>query len=355
MSTDCKIEKTLFGNGPNGENVHCYTLARKKGLIAKVIDFGGILTELHVPDANGNYTDVVLGFDNVGSYLEENIYAGAIVGRTAGRITNGRFKINNKTYLLPQNEGTTHLHGGKEGFDKKLWDAEIVKMEGHEALKLSYYSLDGEEGYPGNVHITVTYSLTSDNGIRIDFEARTDRTTPLCPTSHAYFNLGGEGSGDILGHILQINSDEIIEVNQKFLPTGRIKKTVVGQNDYRNPVPVSQMVLRGKGHVHGGMYLLKGNKGILTKVASLSEPKSGRTMYVYTTAPYLQLYTGSFLNTVSKGKSGETYGKFAGMCMECQGFSDALNHNGFESILVHPNKPFWQTVEYRFNNHDLNI
>ncbi len=348
MPKNCQIKKSIFGTAPNGEKVFLYTLTGNNGLIAKIISLGGILKELHVPDNNGNYANVVLGFDNIAAYLEENIYAGAIVGRIAGRLTKGKLKIGEKTYRLPQNEGETHLHGGVKGLDKRLWEALIVQTIDGEALKLSYHSPDGEEGYPGNLDITVTYSLTPENGIRIDFEARTDKPTALCPTNHTYFNLAGEGIGNICNHIVRIASDLIVEVGQDFLPTGNFKDVTFGINDFREPAPIAQVLQRDSQQAHGDFYILKDSNGILRKVASVDEPKNGRLMEVFTNTLGLQFYTGSFLGTKAKGKSGAAYGKYAGVCLECQRFPNAQNHAGLKSIILVPEERFYQSTEYRF-------
>ncbi len=345
----CTVEKSIFGKTPQGETVHSFLLRHKNGLTAKVLDFGGILNKLCVPDKDGNAVDVVLGFEDVGAYLDEDIYAGALVGRIAGRLSNGRFAIHGKTYQLPQNEGSTHLHGGVKGFDKRLWKAKIHRKEKHEVLELALHSPDGDEGYPGNLDVVVTYSLSDKNGIRIDLAAKTDRPTPFCPTSHAYFNLAGEGTGDICDHILQIDANTITAMGAGFLPTGNMVKTTPGVNDFIQAAPVRKIV-KSPDQVHGAMYRLNTSPDQHEKKAMLQDPESGRTMHVYTNAPGIQLYTGSGLNTKTRGKSGVSYGPFAGMCLECQGFSDAPHHLQFEPIWLYPDKPFFQYVEYRFEN-----
>ncbi|WP_223551882.1 aldose epimerase family protein [Aestuariivivens sp. NBU2969] len=349
MNLECKIKKSKFGQSPAGDLIYCYELKHANGLIAKVINFGGILTELYVPDKFGKYANVVLGFQDVHSYLKENIYAGAIIGRVAGRLTKGKFNDGKKTYQLTQNEGETHLHGGIKGFDKSLWGSKIVTKNKSEVLELTYHSPNGEEGYPGNVSMKVTYSLTKENGIRIEYEATTDELTPLCPTNHSYFNLAGEGKGTILNHLLTIDSELIAEVDQNYLPTGNLKKTVADITDYKKAAPIERMAKIAT-YAHGEMYLLDNFTKDLKKVASLQEPKSGRTMNVFTDAIGMQLYTGLFLNTTSKGRSGAAYKPFSGVCFECQGFSDAPNHKTFASIFLHPDECFKQVTEYRFEN-----
>ncbi|MDN5210862.1 aldose epimerase family protein [Fulvivirgaceae bacterium BMA12] len=347
MSLMCTVEKSIFGKTPQGEVVRSFLLRHKNGLAAKVLDFGGILNALYIKDPDGNAVDVVLGFEDVRAYLKEDIYAGALVGRIAGRLSNGRFTMQGKTYQLPQNEGSTHLHGGVRGFDKRLWEAKIRRKGKHEALELTLHSPNGEEGYPGNLDVTVTYSLSDENGIRIDMEAKTDHPTPFCPTSHAYFNLAGEGVGDICDHILQIDADTITEMGASFLPTGNMVKTTPGINDFTQAAPVRKIV-KSSDQVHGAMYKLNASSDGHQRKAMLQDQASGRTMHVYTNAPGIQLYTGSGLNTRTRGKSGVSYGPFAGICLECQGFSDAPHHPQFEPIWLYPNEPFFQYVEYRF-------
>ena len=349
MNLKCTIEKSYFGLTPTGNPVYEYTLKHKNGLLAKVINFGGILTELNVADRYGNHSNVVLGFQDVKSYLKENIYAGAIVGRIAGRLAKGKYRFKDKEYQLTQNEGETHLHGGAKGLDKRIWNAKIVMIDDCEVLELKYFSREGEEGYPGNLNIKVTYSLTDKKGIRIDYEAESDKLCPVCLTNHTYFNLLGEGVRNISNHRIQINSDAVIEVGENYLPTGKIKKVDAHYNDFRKPDFLTKMTKSTLDkNSHGALYILKNNGKDVIRVASVLEPESGRIMKVFTNTPYMQLYTGLFLNTKSLGRSGNTYGKFSGFCMECQGFSDAPNHEIFNPIWLLPGENFRQSTEYRF-------
>lgn len=348
MDKKCKIIKSEYGFTPKNEKVYCFTLSVRKGLTAKIINLGGILTELHVPDSFGNYEDVVLGFNNLETYLDENIYAGAIVGRIAGRLTNGKFNLNGKSYQLTRNEQFTHLHGGNKGLDKKLWEPEIIKIDGNEALMLRYQSPEWEEGYPGNLDISVVYSLTPENGLCIKIEAVTDHVTPFCPTNHSYFNLAGKASKIVVDHLIQIDSELIAEVNEDFLPTGKIKPVEPLLNDFRQAVRLGDRVKKLY-KSHGDLYLLKPSGNRQVKIANLLEPYSGRNMEIYTTASCLQFYTGTGLQTNGVGKTGHQYGKFAGVCFECQEFADAPNHKNFKSNFIYPNKVFGQTTEYRFS------
>ncbi len=345
MNSKTSIVETSFGRTPSGEQVSLFIISRRDGLKACITNFGGIVTELHTKDQYGNYEDVVLGFDNIETYLEENIYAGAIVGRIAGRLTNGQLRIRNKTYQLPQNEGQNHLHGGIEGLDKKVWEAEIIESNEGQSLKLVLLSPDGEEGYPGNLHVEVEYSLTSKNGLRIYFKATTDQPTPVCLTNHSYFNLAGAGNGNVLDHQIAIDSQAIVEVDQNMIPTGKMLNVASTSNDLRKPVCLGDIV--EDIHLsHGANYITEGD-GECHKVAELVHPNSGRRMEVWSTTSSIQLYTGRYLNT-KKGKAGKNYKKFSGLCLECQGFSDAPNHDTFKSIILNPEEEFTQSVEYRF-------
>lgn len=348
MVSKCKINKAEFGFAPGNGKTYCFTLSRDGGLLAKVINFGAIITELHVPDSKGDYADVVLGFNNIETYLTENIYAGAIVGRIAGRLSKGRFSHDGKTYQLTQNEKTNHLHGGTIGLDKRIWEPEILNIGEDEALKLTYHSPHGEEGYPGNLSISVIYSLTPDNGLRIDIEAITDKATPFCPTNHTYFNLSGEASGTTENHLLQIDSDLVVEISENFLPSGKINKVTPLENDFRKLAYLADR-LEKLHQSHGDLYLLKKTGDSPVKVAEVRDTHSGRRMEVYTNSTCLQLYTGVGLDTNTPGKSGKKYNKFFGICLECQEIADAPNHRNFKPNFINPEDKFHQITEYRFS------
>jgi len=345
MSVDTIIEQSDFGSTLYGDKAQLFTLQRKGGLIACITNFGGIITQLQVPDKQNNYFDVVLGFNSIDEYIRENIYAGAIVGRISGRVTGSGYTVDEKAHSLTNNYADYHVHGGTRGFDKQLWKAEIIKSENDDnVLQLSYFSADGEEGYPGNVNVTVVYSLTKEGGLRIDFKATTDKATPISLTNHSYFNLSGEATTE--GHIIQIDADRVIEVNEMLLPTGNIQAVEKTSNDFRDAALLRErlplLFLQ-----HGDNYLLQ-NNGSFNKVARISSGDGKRNIQVFTTAPNLQFYTGAELNTTALGKKGLQYKKYAGICFECQGFSDAMNHKGFKSILLEPGDIFEQSTEYRF-------
>lgn len=341
-----KIEVSHFDRSVKNREALLFTLRNSSGLEASVTNFGGIIQSIKVPDRNGVPSDVVLGFNSIEDYLKENIYAGATVGRIAGRLSNGMFSIGNKGYRVIQNEGTNHLHGGVSAMDKQIWNHEVIHRNGVEMLKLSYFSPHKEEGYPGNVGISTFYSLTEQNGIKIEFEAMTDQPTPLCLTNHSYFNLAGEGNEDITNHELWIAASGYHETDDHLSFLGR-RKSVDGANDFRTSQLLSARVQALK-QSHGDMYLNE-NKGQFNKVAEVTEGSSGRVMEVFTTQTCTQFYTGKYLNTRAAGKSGRPYTAFSGLCLECQGFPDSPNHEGFASIILHPNEIYQETTEYRFS------
>lgn len=344
MSFRTQIEISEFGNSPSGVPAQLFTLKREGGIMTKITNFGGIVTELHVPDKEGQYMDVVLGFKDIYTYVKENIYAGAIVGRIAGRVTKGLCPVDGTIHQLSINSDDYHVHGGIIGLDKRLWRAEIIEYNDDNALKLQYLSHDGEEGYPGNVDITVFYSLTREGGLRIDFTAVTDKATPLCLTNHSYFNLSGEK--EVANHIIQIESSQFVEVDNRLISEGKKKKVIKEINSFKKQTRLGdRLMLLHK--YHGDNYILN-NHGKIRRVALAYCGK--RSMEVFTNASNLQFYTGVGLNTRSDGKNGTPYNKFAGLCFECQRFSDALNHPDFNSIIVNPGDIYSQTVEYRFSN-----
>jgi aldose 1-epimerase len=331
------ISSRIFGVLPTGQTVEAWTLTGRGGLVVEAITYGGIVTRLLAPDRNGSAGDVVLGFNDLDSYLAGHPYFGAITGRVAGRICDAAFTLEGNTYRLARNDPPNHLHGGVEGFDKRLWSAAPVGREdGAPSLRLSYHSPDGEEGYPGNVRVTVTYTVTNDNAFLIESEAVSDRTTPLSLTHHSYFNLAGESSGSIADHRLEIFASEFVPVDENLTATGRQESTSRHGNDFQTPRRIGDLIgqlFQG----HGDLYALpKRNGSDMRLVARLEDPASGRVMTVSTTESYLQLYTGSHLNCSRKGKSGAVYAPHAGICLECEGYPDAANAAHRNDILLHP-------------------
>jgi aldose 1-epimerase len=347
------IEKTGFGKTKDGTAVDQYVLTNAKGMKAKVITYGAILTELHVPDPQGKFEDVVLGFDNLDSYLAGHPHFGATTGRVANRIAKGKFTLDGKDYTLAINNGPNALHGGLKGFDKVVWKAEPKESAEGVAVKFSYTSRDGEEGYPGNLATTVTYTLTDQNELRIDYLATTDKATPVNLTNHSYFNLAGPKSGDILGHELMVAADKYTPADETLIPTGEIKSVEGTPLDFRSPAMIGSRIapLKAKGQPGGydHNYVLNSGGKSLALAARAYEPKTGRVMEMLTTEPGVQLYTGNFLDGKLKGKGGVVYQKHAGFCLEAQHFPDSVNQPGFPSVILRPGNTYTQTTVYKFS------
>lgn len=339
------IEKNKFGTLPNGTAVDLYTLTNRNGLVAKITNYGTIITELHVPDRRGRLGDVVLGFDNLGQYLQKHPYFGASVGRVANRIAKGRFTLDGKTYQLAINNGPNHLHGGLVGFDKKVWKAE---PQADAAVKFSYTSPDGEEAYPGTLQVTVFMSLTDENELRIDYTATADQATPVNLTNHSYFNLLGQGP--ILEHELLLAADYYTPVDAGLIPTGEIKTVKGTPLDFTTPRPIGSRIKQvgneETGYDHN--FVLNGGGKALTLAARVSEPLSGRVLEVHTTQPGVQLYTANYLDGTLKGKNGISYGRQTAFCLETQHYPDSVNHPNFPSTILRPGQTYRQTTVHKF-------
>lgn len=354
------ITSRTFGVLPTGQTVEAWTLTGRGGLELEAITYGGIVTRLLAPDRNGIASDVVLGFNELDSYLNGHPYFGAITGRVAGRIAGAAFTLDGNTYRLARNDPPNHLHGGIVGFDKRLWKAMPVDREdGAPSLQLSYDSPDGEEGYPGNVRVTVTYTVTDQNVFLIETEAVSDRTTPLSMTHHSYFNLAGEPSGSIADHRLEIFASEFVPVDEHLTATGRLQSTTLHGNIFQSPCRVGDAIsLLCQGH--GDLYALPRQNGPMQNgkeprlAGRLEDPASGRVMTVSTTQNYLQLYTGSHLSCSTKGKSGAVYAPHAGICLECEGYPDAANAERRAGILLHPGQTQRHATAYAFSVHSAN-
>jgi aldose 1-epimerase len=345
------LEKTAFGQTAEGTAVDLYTLTNALGMKAKIMTYGAILTELHVPDHDGKLEDVVLGFDGVKSYLAGHPYFGATTGRVANRIAKGKFTLDGKEYTLFVNNGPNALHGGKKGFDKVVWKAEPVQSADGVGVKFSYVSPDGEEGYPGNLSTTVTYTLTNQNELKIDYHATTDEATPVNLTNHTYFNLAGAKSGDILGHEMMLAADKYTPVDETLIPTGEVKPVQGTPLDFTKPTPIgarlNQLKTDPVGYDHN--FVLRGEGKTLALAARVREPKTNRVMEMYTTAPGVQFYTGNFLDGTLKGKGGVVYKKHHGFCLEAQHFPDSVHHENFPSTILRPGKTYAQTTVYKFS------
>jgi aldose 1-epimerase len=348
--TRTPIQKAAFGKTKEGTAVDIYTLTNRHGMVAKITTYGATLTELLVPGKTG-VTNVVLGYDRLEPYLAGTPYFGATVGRVGNRIAKGRFTLSGKTYTLATNNGPNHLHGGNKGFDKVVWKAEPAQSPAGPSLKLTYRSPDGEEGYPGTLDVTVVYTLTDAGEVRIDYTATTDKATPVNLTNHSYFNLAGDGSGDILGHELMVNADQFTPVDATLIPTGELKGVKGTVFDFTAPTVIGARIAKVPieppvGYDHN--FVLRGGGGTLTLAARVVEPKSGRTMEVLTTEPGLQFYSGNFLDGSLKNRTGVPYQKHAAFCLETQHYPDSINHPDFPSTVLEPGTTYRTTTVYRF-------
>jgi aldose 1-epimerase len=344
-----KLEKRDYGKTADGTAVDLYVLTNAKGAQAKIITYGGIVTELWVPDRDGKLGDVVLGCDDLKSYLAGHPFFGAIAGRVANRIAKAKFTLDGKEYKLAANNGPNSLHGGKKGFDKVVWKAEPVKAADGVALKMTYRSPDGEEGYPGNLDVTMTYTLTNQNELKIDYSATTDKATPVNLTNHSYFNLAGPGSGTILEHEILIEADKYTPVDDTLIPTGKLEPAKGTPLDFTTPQKIGAHIKELKNDPQGydHNYVLKGEGKSLALAARVYEPKTGRVLEMFTTEPGVQFYTGNFLDGKVKGK-GTAYQKHQGFCLEAQHFPDSVNQPNFPSVILRPGKTYTQTTVYKF-------
>ena len=341
------IKKESFGTTPTGREVFLFTLGNDKNVTLQITNYGGIVTSLKTPDRRGQLDDVVLGFASLKDYLQTHPYFGALIGRYGNRIANGRFVLNGLAYQFAQNDGPNSLHGGLAGFDKVVWEGTEIQNSKEVGLQLSYLSRDGEEGYPGNLKVVVQYLLNNDNEFTITYEAVTDKPTVLNLTNHSYFNLKGEGSGDILGHEIVIQASKYTAVNDKLIPTGVIRPVAGTPLDFTAPQPIGSRIDQiAGGYDHN--YVLDQSGAKPSLAAKVSEPASGRVMEVYTTEPGIQFYTGNFLDGTLTGKAGRTYGKHAGFCLETQHFPDSPNQPGFPTTVLNPGETYRQTTIYKF-------
>jgi aldose 1-epimerase len=359
------IKESSFGTLPDGTPVSLFTLSAGD-LVAKITPFGGRLTELYAPDKAGNSGNVVLGFDNLSQYLADNPYFGATCGRVSNRVDQATFHLDGTRHTLATNNGPHSLHGGMVGFDKVLWKAEAIgstdaehagtssnaggltggESNGAVSLKLTYFSPDGEEGYPGNLSTTVTYTLTPKNELRVDFLATTDKPTPVNLCNHSYFNLRGAGTGDILGHVLTLAADRYTPVDETLIPTGELRSVHGTPMDFTRPHAIGARIAQvAGGYDHN--YVLNA-PGDATKIAAeLRDPDTGRALKVYTTQPGLQLYTGNFIDGALKGNGG-VYRKHAGLCLETQHFPDSVNKPHFPSSVIRPGQTYRHVAVYAF-------
>jgi len=349
-----KIDKSVFGKTKDGHSVDLYTLTNDNGMVVTLTNWGASIVSIQVPDRAGKRADVLLGYDTAAGYMSDTAYLGATVGRYGNRIGKGRFKLDGKEYKLAQNNGENSLHGGVAGFNKKLWEAKEIKAADGVAVQMRYLSKDGEEGYPGNLDVSVTFTLDNKNDVKIDYLATTDKPTVVNLTNHSYFNLLGDAAGDILGHELMLHADRFTPVDAGLIPTGELRPVAGTPLDFKQPKAIGarindkyeQLVL-GKGYDHNWVINQTGASPRLA--ARLSEPKTGRVMEVLTTEPGIQFYSGNFLDGTIKGKKGRVYQHRLGLCLETQHFPDSPNHPDFPSTTLNPGAKYQTTTIYRFS------
>jgi aldose 1-epimerase len=340
------ITQRPFGTTQGGEKVTEYTLTNPGGTSTSILTWGGIIRTLTVPDRNGELADIVLGFDSLPPYEERHPYFGPITGRFANRIARGRFTLDGATYTLATNNEPNHLHGGTNGFDRKVWRATTSTSPGAAHLTLSYVSPDGEEGYPGELTTTVTYTLTSDNALVIDYQATTTQATPINLTNHAYFNLAGHNTGDVLDHELIIDASRMVPVDETSIPLGPLKGVGNTPFDFRTPHTIGERIAQvGIGYDHN--YVLAEAPRELTFAARAQDPRSGRYVEILTTEPGVQLYTGNYLDGSLTGKGGAVYRKHAGLCLETQHFPDSVNQPSYPTTILRPGETFRSTTVIR--------
>lgn len=346
------ITKEPFGQTQEQDAVDLYTLTNDHGITAQIMTYGGVLVALHTPDRTGASGDIVLGFDAFADYQERSPFFGCITGRYANRIANGQFVLDGVTYPLATNNGPNHLHGGLRGFDKVIWHAETARSADAVTLHLRYHSQDGEEGYPGALDVTVSYTLTNQNELRIDYRATTDKPTILNLTNHTYFNLAGQGK--ILDHVMLIDADQITPVNAALIPTGDLAAVTGTPFDFRTPTPIGariaqddQQMRYGGGYDHN--WVLNHPEQGLRHVITVTDPSSGRCMDVATSQPGVQFYTANMMPDVLPGKGGQIYSKRSGFCLETQHFPDSPNQPQFPTTVLRPGEQYHETTVFTFS------
>jgi len=348
------VRKQSFGKTGDGRPVDLYTLTNSQGMEVRAMTYGGIIVSLRVPDKTGKFDDVVLGHDTLDGYLVNPPYFGVIVGRYANRIGNATFSLDGVKYTLAKNDGPNSLHGGVNGFNKQVWEATSFKDATGVGVAFSYLSKDGEEGYPGNLKVKVSYVLTDENQLVIDYEATTDKATPLNLSQHSYFNLAGEGSGDILGHHLMLNADRFTPVDKTLIPTGEIRPVQGTPLDFTTPTAIGarindnyEQLVVGRGYDHN--FVINRKEDGLILAARVHEPTSGRVLEVFTTEPAVQFYSGNFLDGTITGKHGHVYKQRNGFCLETQHYPDSPNHPDFPSTILRPGATFHSQTVFKFS------
>ena len=354
-SNGMSIQVAQFGKTADGQEVSIYTLRNANGMEARIINFGGIIQSLKVPDRGGAMADVVLGFDNLDGYLGAHPYFGAVIGRYGNRIAKGKFTLDGNEYSLAQNDGANALHGGVKGFDKRVWAGEELRAADAVGLKLSYTSADGEEGYPGELQCAVTYWLSNANELKIAYAATSSKPTPVNLTNHSYFNLAGHDSGSIQGQVMMINADAFLPVDDTLIPTGERRPVKGTPFDFTAPKAIGkhinadyeQLKFYPCGYDH--CYVLNNQDGKLALCARVEDKASGRIMEVFTTEPGVQFYTGNFLDATNVGKGGCVYYQRFGFCLETQHFPDSPNKPEFPDTILRPGETYASTTIYKFS------
>ena len=353
LNNSNNILKTYFGSLPNGNKVYKYKLTNGY-MSVEIMSYGGIVTNINLPNSKGQDTDIVLGFNTLDQYIDEHPYFGAIIGRYGNRIANGKFSLNGIDYQLAINNGINSLHGGLIGFDKVLWSVKELNNDEDPGIKLTYFSKDMEEGYPGNLQIDVTYILTKENELKIFYEAITDSSTIINLTNHSYFNLGGESSGDILDHFVSINANSYLPVDENLIPTGEIRNVKNTPFDFREMKKIgleieiqNNQLIIGKGYDH--CWVLNDYGEGIRKIAEARSLNTGINMEVYSDQPGVQFYTGNFLDGSLKSKKLKNYEKRSGFCLETQHFPDSPNQPSFPNVILEPNKKYQTQTWYKFS------
>jgi aldose 1-epimerase len=341
------LQKELFGRTNQDEDVLLFTLNNNHDVTVRITNYGGIITAIRVPDKNGVIADIVLGLNTLAEYLKPHPYLGALVGRYGNRIAKGRFILDGATYQLAVNDGGNHLHGGLVGFNKVVWRAREIRTDETVGVALQYGSVDGEEGYPGNLQVEVKYLLNNRNELTLEYSAGTDQPTVVNLTNHSYFNLSGEGSGNILGQMMQINADYITAVDEELIPTGELAAVAGTPFDFTEARAIGSRFAAVKGGYDHNYVLNRQGTG-LCLAAKAEDPQSGRMLEVYTTQPGMQFYTGNSLNGTIQGKSGQFYGPQSAFCLETQAYPDSPNHPEFPTTRLNPGETYHQVTVYKF-------
>ena len=342
-----KITKKLYGTTPNGENINIYTLSNDNKISVEIINYGGTLTSVKMPDKNGKIEEITLGFDSLEGYLSAHPFFGVTVGRFANRIGKGKFELEGREYKLAINDGENHLHGGIKGFDKVIWQDEALEESDRVGVILKYTSKDGEEGYPGTLQVKVIYSLNKKNELKIEYYAETDKATPVNLTNHTYWNLKGAGSGTIRDHQLTLNCSKFLNGDKGLLPTGEIKDAVDTPMDFTKPKLIGKEIDNVAGGYDHCFVINRGNEK-LSFAAKVYEASTGRAMEIYTTKPAIQFYSGNFLDNV-KGREGKVFPKHGALCLETEYYPDAVNKPNFPSAILNPGEKYFHETVHKLS------